>query len=156
MFFSCFWNFHTLFSYIFWWRVAHVSLNVATNAFLLQIERPQKLTFWGYYSKAKMGECNQSNMCFLDDFLRFMPWTTTHFLEEGVRVSLKVATKGALRGKKTLKIHETKKFETFLINMASLYLVQLHIFWKEVRAFHWKQLPKGLLEVKKNSENLDF
>ena len=130
MFLSCFWKFHTLFSYIFWWRVARVSLNVATNAFLLQVERPQELTFWGYYFKAKMGECNQSNMCFLDDFLRFIPWTTSHFLKEGAHFSLKVATKGALRGKKILKIYETKKFKMFLINLASLYLVQLHIFWK--------------------------
>ena len=130
MFLSCFWKFHTLFSYIFWWRVARVSLNVATNAFLLQVERPQKLTFWGYYFKAKMGECNQSNMCFLDDFLRFIPWTTSHFLKEGAHFSLKAATKGALRGKKILKIYETKKFKMFLINLASLYLVQLHIFWK--------------------------
>ena len=50
-----------------------------------------------------MRECNQANLCFLDDFLRFIPWTTTHFLEVCARVSPKVTTNGSFRGKQILK-----------------------------------------------------
>ena len=71
---------------------------------LLQVEKPQKLAFWGYYSKAKMGECNQTNLCFLDDFVRFIPWTTTYFLEVSARVSPKETTNGSFRGKQISKI----------------------------------------------------
>ena len=73
---------------------------------------------------------------------------------------MKVANKGSIRGKKTENLdfyvvflkqkrtNETNKFEMFLINLASLYLLQLHIFRKSVPAFHSKEQPKGLLEVK--------
>ena len=55
---------------------------------------------------------------------------------------MKVANKGSIRGKKTENLdfyvvflkqkrtNETNKFEMFLINLASLYLLQLHIFRK--------------------------
>ena len=70
---------------------------------LFQEEKPQKLAFSAYYSKAKTEECNQNNLCFSDDFGRFIPWTTTYFLEVSARVSAKVATNGSFRGKRTSK-----------------------------------------------------
>ena len=51
-----------------------------------------------------MGERNQTNLCFLDDFVRFIPWTTTHFLKLYARVSPKVTTNGSFRGKQISKI----------------------------------------------------
>ena len=70
-------------------------------------------------------------------------------MEVGVRVSMKLATKGFLRDKKNsedlafgvvlLKQKQrsaTKKFGIFLINLVSVNLAQLHIFWKQVQAFH--------------------
>ena len=51
-----------------------------------------------------MGECNQTNLCFLDDFIRFISWITTHFLEVCVRVSLEVTTNGSFRGNQMWKI----------------------------------------------------
>ena len=36
-----------------------------------------------------------------------------------------------------------------MVNLGSLYRIELHIFWKLVRAFHWKLPRKGLLEVKR-------
>ena len=59
------------------------------------------------------------------------------FLEVGARVS------------KPKRRSATKNFELFLINLASLYPAQLHIFWKQVHAFHWKLPPKCILEVKR-------
>ena len=70
---------------------------------LLQVEKPEKWSFWGYYSKVKK-ERNQSNLCFLDDFDRFIPWTTTYFLEVRAGVSLKLTTNGSFRGKQISKI----------------------------------------------------
>ena len=81
-----------------------------------------------------------------------------YFLQVGAQVSLKVATEGKKNSEKFRFIgcfpkqkrkSAIKKFEMFLINLASLYIVQLYIFWKSVHAFHWKQLSKGVLDVKK-------
>ena len=71
------------------------------------------------------------------------PCSTTYFLEVGTRVSLKLATKGFLRSKKNFenlafqvvflkqkRRSANKKFEIFLINLASVNFVELHIFWK--------------------------
>ena len=40
-------------------------------------------------------------------------------------------------------------FEMFLINLAPVNLVQLHIFWKLVHAIHLKQPPKGFPRAKR-------
>ena len=49
-----------------------------------------------------MEECDQGNRSFAEKFA--ILFSATYFLEEGARVSLKAATEGFLRGKKTLKI----------------------------------------------------
>ena len=72
-----------------------------------------------------------------------MPGSDTHFLEVSAYASLKVAADYFFREKKNIKIQNfklffqskdggvrPKSFEMFLINIALLYLVQLHIFWK--------------------------
>ena len=51
-----------------------------------------------------MGQCNQTNLCSLDDFLRFIPGTATHFLEVSARLSPKVTTNSSFRGKEISKI----------------------------------------------------
>ena len=71
---------------------AHISLNVATNG----SRTCRKTSKISYYSKEKKDECNQSNLA---DFLRFIPRTTTHFLEVCGRVSPKVTTNCSFRGK---------------------------------------------------------
>ena len=52
-----------------------------------------------------MSEYNQTNLCFLDDFIRFTPWTTTHFLEVCAGVSPKVTTNGSFRGNQMSQIN---------------------------------------------------
>ena len=51
-----------------------------------------------------MVECNQNNLHFLDDFVRFTTWTTVHFLEVSAHVSSKVTTNGSFRGKEISKV----------------------------------------------------
>ena len=41
----------------------------------------------------------------MDDFVRLIPLTATHFLEVCARVSSKVATNGSFRGKRISKIN---------------------------------------------------
>ena len=82
---------------------ANVSLNVATNGSLAD-RKPQKWAFWWYYFKAKMDECNQSNLCFMNNFEGLIPWTTIYFLEVCARVSPKVTTNGIFRAKQISKI----------------------------------------------------
>ena len=89
----------------------------------------------------------------------------TYVLEVGARVSLKVATKGSLRGKKNSekldftvafpkekRRSETKKCKLSLLNLPGSCLVQIRIFWKWVHTFPWKWQPKGILQVKKLSK----
>ena len=51
-----------------------------------------------------MKECNQKVWKVFHQFGITIPCSAIYFLEVGAHVSLKVATKGCLRGKKTLKI----------------------------------------------------
>ena len=51
-----------------------------------------------------MDECNQSNFCLLDDFGRFIPWTTIYFLEVCARVLPKVTTNGSFGDNQISKI----------------------------------------------------
>ena len=85
-----------------------------------------------------------------DQFGITIPCSATFSLEVGARISLKVATKGSVRGKKNSENLDfsvvflyiakrrsaTFNVELFLINLASLYLAGLHIFVKSVHAFH--------------------
>ena len=77
---------------------ARVLLNVATDGSpaLLQVEKPEK---WGNYSKTKKDKRKQSNLSFLDDFDRFVPWTATYFLDVCAGVSLKLTSSGSFRDK---------------------------------------------------------
>lgn len=92
----------------------------------------------------------------------FILYPTTHVLKVSAHVSLKSATKSSFRFKEILKFSiiksiflnskwssATRKIGVSFSNFASLYYVQLHIFWKYVHAFNWKQSPKVLLAVKK-------
>ena len=49
----------------------------------------------------------------MDDFVRLIPLTATHFLEVCARVSSKVATNGSFRGKRISKINI---FEAIILN----------------------------------------
>ena len=49
----------------------------------------------------------------MDDFVRLIPLTATHFLEVCARVSSKVATNGSFRGKRISKINN---FEAIVLN----------------------------------------
>ena len=82
------------------------------------------------------------------------------FLQVGAQVSLKVASEGSFGGKKNSeklrfldcfpkqkRKSATKKFEIFLIILASLYIVQLYIFWNSVHAL--KVAIKGCIRCKK-------
>ena len=56
------------------------------------------------FSKAEVEECNQEDWSVSDKFGINTPCSAIYFLEEGACVSLKVAIKGSVRGKSTLKI----------------------------------------------------
>ena len=98
---SCFWNFLALLNYFVWWivctRITKCSHQWFSYMVILRV-------FLGYYSKVNMVECNQNNSHFLDDFVRFITWTTVHFLEVCAHVSSKVTTNGSFRGKETSKV----------------------------------------------------
>ena len=92
--------------------------------------------------KLKIEECDRKNWSFSDKFGMLMPRSKTLFLEVSAHVSLKVATKGSFRSKEIWKFailkafllkkkrrSVTKNIEVSLINLALLYLAQLHFFW---------------------------
>ena len=96
-----------------------------------------------------MKECDQKDGSVFNKFSIIIPCSATYFLEVGARVSLKVTAKKFFRGKRVRKFSlfkaiilkqkfksATEKNGVPLINLALLYLVQLHIFWKWVHAFH--------------------
>ena len=65
-------------------------------------------TFWtfrvlGCLFKAGMEECDQKVWNVLDQFDITIRFSATSFLEVGAPISFKVATKGSLKGKNTLK-----------------------------------------------------
>ena len=91
--------------------------------------------------KAKTETCDRSNLCFCDTFRMFILCSAIYFLEVIAHLSLKVATSGPFRCRKTSKM---SIFEAFNLNknelLRSIYvfqkiversnLVQLHIFCK--------------------------
>ena len=75
-------------------------------------------------------------------------------------VSLKVATSGPFRCKKTSKMsifeaitlrknEAVRSIEIFWKILERSNLVQLHIFWKREHTFHWKEPPVDFLELRK-------
>ena len=70
----------------------------------LQVKNLWKFSSSGCSSKAKTEECDQKLWNVFDQFGVGKPCSNTGFLEVGARVSLKLATKGFLRVKKSLKI----------------------------------------------------
>ena len=125
----------------FWNVNSGISIKEVTNTFFRGKQTSKINNFWCYYSKTKTEDWDQKNLCFSVDFGMLMSWATSDFLKVRARFSLKVATKGSARSKNTENLDfyvvfpkqkrrsATKKFEMFLINLASLSLVQLHIFW---------------------------
>ena len=116
--------------YVFWKGVQTFHLKNSEN-----------LGFLCYFVKAKTKKCNKKNLSFLDQFRMLKFAFDTCFLKVNVHASLKVATKGSFRCQKILIfttfkaffvkqkwMSKTKKIEVSVINLASLYLVQLHFF----------------------------
>ena len=93
-------------------------------------------------------ECDQKYLSFSNRFGMLMPSSDTYFMEVSAHVSPKVATKSSFREKIIenlifLKLFFQRKNGEVrperlecLINLALLYLAQLHILWKWVHAFH--------------------
>ena len=82
---------------------APVSLKVAIKVYFRGKEL-WKFNFLGWFSKAKTEECDQKVWNVFYQFGISIPCSATYFLEVGAHVSFKVATKGSLQVKKTLKI----------------------------------------------------
>ena len=121
---------------------AHVSLKVDTKR-SCRNKKLWKFSFSCCFSKAKTEKCDQQVWNVFHEFTVGKPCPATYFLEVGARASLKLATKVFLRGKKNSenlafqvallkqkRRNAAKKFEMFLMNLALVNLVQLHIFWK--------------------------
>ena len=71
---------------------------------LLQVKNSVKLRFLGCFSKGKTEECDQKVPNVFDQFDITISCSAIYSLEVGAHVSLKVANKGSITGKKTLKI----------------------------------------------------
>ena len=82
---------------------APVSLKVATKG-SFRAKKLWTFRFLGYFSNAKTEECDEKVWNIFYQFGISSLCSATYFLEIGARVSLKEATKGSLRVKKTLKI----------------------------------------------------
>ena len=78
---------------------AQVSLNVTTKGSIWG-KKIWKCRFLGCFSKRKTEECDQKFWNIFYQFSINIPCSATYFLEVGVRLSLKVANKGCIRGKK--------------------------------------------------------
>ena len=78
-----------------------------------------------------------------------MPVSETYFLEVIATISLKVLTRDFFRSKKFQRFNifeafflkqkltsATQNIEVYLMNLELVYLVQLHIFWNKMNAFH--------------------
>ena len=92
-----------------------------------------------------MEKYDQKKLSLSEKFGMLLSGLDTYFLQLGARFPSNVATKAFFEGKKiqTLAIvfleqkrrSATKKNDVSAKDLASLYLVQLHIFWKEVHVF---------------------
>ena len=81
---------------------ARVSLKVATKV-SPRCKKDWKFRFFGTFSIAKTKECRLNVTNVFDQFGISIPCPATYFLEVGAGISLKVVTKGSIRGKKSLK-----------------------------------------------------
>ena len=103
---KCFWSIwhhYTLFSYIFSGSRCTLSMKVATKVSIKVKKQLSKFRFLGCFSKSKTEECNLKVGNVFDQFGIPIRCSATYFLEVGARPSLKVARKGSIRDKKTLK-----------------------------------------------------
>ena len=81
---------------------SHVLLKVATKDYF-RCKNSKDLALLFLSSKLKTWECDQKGWSVFDQFAIIISSSATNFLETDARVSLKVATKGPLRGKKLWK-----------------------------------------------------
>ena len=86
------------------WKSAHALHWKQPGKGLLEIKRLWKIGFLGCFSIAKTDECALKVGIILDQFGITIPCSATYFVEVAARDSLKVATKGSIKGKKTLKM----------------------------------------------------
>ena len=70
---------------------------------ILEVKNLSKVRILGCFSKAKTEECDQKVGNILDQFGINISCSAKYFLEKAPRVSLKLATKESLRGKRTTK-----------------------------------------------------
>ena len=131
---------------------ARVSLKVATKGSIRgKKKKLWKFIFLGCFSKASREKRDKKVWNVFDEFNISIACWAICLLEVGARISLNAATKGFIAGKKSSENLDfsvaflvqkrksaTKKFEIFFINLASLKVLELHVFWKSVHAFHWK------------------
>ena len=122
-------------------------LKLATKA-SLRGKKLLKFRYSGYFSKAKMKECNQKNWSFSNKFGMLMPGSEISFLKKRAHVSLKVAAKVSFLDKKVWKFNTfkafflkqewrraTKKIEISLTNLECWCLVQKQFSGKECTCF---------------------
>ena len=146
---------------------ARVLLEVATKIFI-RGKKLWKFRFLSCFSKCKREECDQKVWDVFDQFDITIPCSDTYFLEVDARVSLKVVTKGSIRGKKTLKIQifrlfsnvKTEDCDQKFWNIFDQFAITIpcsDTCFLEVGArLSLKVATKGSIRGKKNSENLEM
>ena len=132
--FKLFWIVLSLFCHMFLKMSACVSLRVVTNMVFLELKNYEGLEVLRLFSKAKREQCDQKNLTFSGKFSMLLSDQNSFFLELGARVSLQVATKWSIRGKKTLKI-QIFRFFSEAKTVECDKKVQIYIFWKQEHAF---------------------
>ena len=132
---------------------------------ILEIKKLWKFRFLGCFSKAKTDECYQRNCSSSDKFGITIRCSATYFLEAGVRVSLKAATKGSLGGKKKSENLDftvvflkqkrrsvSKKYRSLFAKSGMLLLGSDTCFLKVCARVSLKVATKWCLRCKKNSK----
>ena len=135
------WNYYNLFSYMF--------LGSELHAFIESSEKFWKFRFLGYFSESTTEDYKQKYWSVRKRFEITIPsWAT--YLEVSAHISLKIARESFLEAKilrkfwflgtflKQKRRGATKTIGVTVINLAWLCLVQPHIVWKWVHAFHGK------------------
>ena len=105
-----------------------------------------------------MEECDQKFWIIFDQFGIFISCWATYFLEVSVRVLLKVATKGFIRGKKNSEnVEECDQKVWNIFDQFDITIPFLARYFLEVGVrVLFKGATKGPIRGKKDSENVDF
>ena len=143
---------------------ARLSLKVATKG-SISGKKNLKIYIFRLFLKEKTEKSDQKVGNVFDQFGIAIPCSATYFLKVSARLSLKVATKGSISGKKNLKIYifrlflkeKTEKSDQKVGNVFDQFGIAIPClatyFLKVSARLSLKVATKGSIRGRKNSEN---